>query len=105
MKVRDLPVHTVLPAQRPPFGNLRSRVDVLLAPHGNRLASARAPFVDDSTLTALDIAQRLVWTRRDEPLVSPGFCGVGLLDCHAAVPAGGQHGQTGLSGGVSAASP
>lgn len=28
-------------------------------------------------------------------LVSPGYRGVGLLDWHAAVPPGGQHGQTG----------
>ena len=26
--------------------------------------------------------------------MSPGFRGVGLLNCHAAVSAGGQHGQT-----------
>jgi len=41
-----------------------------------------------------------LWT-----VVSPGFRGVGLLDRHPAIPAGGRHGQTGLSGGVSAVSP
>lgn len=66
MKVRDLPVHTVLPAHGPPFGDLRSRVDALMDHHANRLGSARDAFADDSTLTALDVARRLVWTRRDE---------------------------------------
>ena len=70
VKVRDLPVHIVLPAHGPPFADLRARVDVLMDHHADRLVSARAAFVDDSTLTALDVAQRLVWTRRDEPYAS-----------------------------------
>ena len=28
-------------------------------------------------------------------IVCPGFCGVGLLDCHAAVPHGGRHRRRG----------
>ena len=37
-------------------------------------------------------------------LVCPAFRGVGLVGCHAAQPHGGQHGKTGLSGGVAAPS-
>jgi len=65
-KVRELPAQLVLPAHGPVFADLPGRVDELLAHHENRLAQCVAALSDGGS-TAMQVAQRLAWTRRERP--------------------------------------
>ena len=63
-KVRSLPARLVLPAHGPVFTDLPARVDELVAHHETRLATCVAA-ISEGGSTALDVAQRLPWTRRE----------------------------------------
>lgn len=64
VKVRSRPDLQVLPAHGPIAPSTHARVDELLAHHETRLAKSLAA-VGSRLLTALDVAQRLTWTRHD----------------------------------------
>jgi len=63
-KVRTLAARLVLPAHGPVFTDLAGRVDELVAHHGNRLDLCLAAMSDGGS-TALDVATKLPWTRRE----------------------------------------
>jgi glyoxylase-like metal-dependent hydrolase (beta-lactamase superfamily II) len=63
-KVRPLPARLVLPAHGPVFTDLAGRVDELLAHHEHRLDQCLAA-VSDAGSTALEVATKLPWTRRE----------------------------------------
>ncbi|MEA2168899.1 MAG: hypothetical protein QOF76_2199 [Solirubrobacteraceae bacterium] len=69
LKVRDVPADLVLPGHGPVFDDLAERVDELLAHHEQRLARCVDIVADDGPDSALDVARRLPWTRRDTPFV------------------------------------
>jgi len=64
-KVRSLPAKLVLPAHGPVFTGLAARVDELVEHHDTRLAQCLAAVPGDRGCTALDVAERLPWTRRE----------------------------------------
>lgn len=64
-KVRPLPAKLVLPAHGPVFTDLAGRVDELLAHHEHRLGQCLTA-VSDAGSTALEVATKLPWTRRDK---------------------------------------
>ncbi|MET7397015.1 MBL fold metallo-hydrolase [Dactylosporangium sp. NPDC005572] len=61
--VRDLPDRTMLPAHGHPGPSVHARVDELVAHHDTRLEQT-AGAVAAGAATALEVAQRLRWTRR-----------------------------------------
>ncbi len=63
LRVRDLAAELILPAHGRPFTGLAQRVDELLAHHADRLA-ASLDAVRAGASTALEVAERLPWTRR-----------------------------------------
>ncbi len=63
-KVRPLSAKLVLPAHGPVFTDLAGRVDELLAHHEKRLDQCFAALSDGGS-TALDVAMKLPWTRRE----------------------------------------
>ena len=64
-RVRSLEVDLVLPAHGPPFTDLAGRVDELTAHHDDRLTACVAAISSHGGSTALDVAGRLPWTRRE----------------------------------------
>jgi glyoxylase-like metal-dependent hydrolase (beta-lactamase superfamily II) len=64
MRVRDLPVHTVLPAHGDVFTDLSGRVEALLDHHATRLAGC-IDAVRHREHTAFEVARLLPWTRRN----------------------------------------
>lgn len=71
-KVRALPAQLVLPAHGPVFTDLPARVDELLAHHENRLAQCVGA-ISAAGSTALDVATRLPWTRRERAFTELGL--------------------------------
>ena len=63
-KVRDLPVDELLPAHRSETGELRQRVDELLAHHARRLSHTLAAVREHPGLNACEIAGRTPWRIR-----------------------------------------
>ncbi len=64
MMVRALPDAQMLPAHGTPGGNMHSRIDELLAHHEHRL-NQTFEMVQISGGTALQVAEQLLWTRRE----------------------------------------
>lgn len=64
-RVRPLAARLVLPAHGPVFTDLAGRVDELLAHHEHRLDQCLAA-VSDAGSTALEVATKLPWTRREK---------------------------------------
>ena len=68
-KVRTLPDLTVLPAHGPVAPSSHQRVDELLVHHETRLDQSLAA-LGAGTVTALDVAAQLPWTRHDHELAA-----------------------------------
>lgn len=65
--VRALPDMRLLPAHGPVTGSAHARIDALLDHHDHRLDATLAA-VEHGATTAVEVAGRLTWTRRDRTL-------------------------------------
>jgi glyoxylase-like metal-dependent hydrolase (beta-lactamase superfamily II) len=107
-RVRALPDARLLPAHGPVAPSVHARVDELVAHHERRLGQC-AEVVEEGPVTALQVAGRLGWTRRERPFetLDPFNAALAVLETRAHLELLAAQGRVGCEqqDGVAAYSP